>query len=306
MIRVGITGAAGYIGSGLCSELQKEYDVIPIDNFSNGQIQKIHGMKIIKADIRERRELSPLLDADVIIHLAAISDIGMCQQNRVLAFEVNVIGTQNIAFICYQKGIPLIFASSMAVFGHTEYTPVDEEHPRNPPTFYGLTKVLGERTIAVFSKGNFPSYVLIKSNVYGVHQVEGVTIKKETVINRFVEKALKNEDITVYEPGMQSKNFLHVADAVAVYRRAVEKIVDEKEKETEFFCVGGSESITILELGQLIEGLARRRGYHPSVVMVENPRKESPTHFSVAVSKIQRELQFSPRYTLEKGITEMF
>lgn len=94
--------------------------------------------------------------------------------------------------------------------------------------------------------------------MYGVHEIKGATIKKETLINRVVEKALKNDDLAVYEPGTQSKNFLHVADVAAVYRRAVEKIANEKEKETKFFCLNGSES-AILELGQLREDLARKR-----------------------------------------------
>lgn len=306
MATIGITGAAGYIGSKLCSEIQKDYDIVPVDSFYRGQIREIHGTKIIKADIRDRKALSVLQDVDAVVHLAAISDVGECEQNKDLAFEVNVLGTQNIAFICYSKGIPLIFPSSMTIFGNLEYTPVDEQHPRNPRSFYGLTKVLGEKGIATFSKGNFPSYILIKSNVYGAHEIDGIKIKKETVINKFVGKAAKNEDLTIFEPGTQPKNFLHITDAVTAYKKAVKSILADEEKKTKVFCLGSWETLTVLELGNLVKNLAEKKGYHPSVVLVKNPRTGEPDKtFNVEPSKIQAELGFTPLYTLEKGIEEM-
>ena len=306
MVKIGITGAAGFIGSKLCSELQKDYEIVPVDNFYRSQINEIHGMEIIRADIRDRKVISELLDVDVVVHLAAVSRVGECEKNKDVSFDINVAGTQNIAFICYQKKIPLIFASSMAVFGNITCTPVDEGFPRDPVTFYGLTKVLGEKSIAALSRGNFPSYIIIKSNVYGDHEIHGTVIKKETVVNTFLDKAVKNEDLPVHEPGTQSKNFIHVKDAVQAYKCAVKKIITEPKKDATFFCLGGRESPTILELATLIQNITRKRGYTPSVVLVENPRKnEYVSRFTVDTSRIESKLGFNLCYTLERGIKEM-
>ena len=306
-MKIGITGAAGYIGSRLCCELQEEYEIIPIDNFSKGQVREINGTEVAEADIRNRKLLSDLLTVDAVVHLAAISDVRECEKDRELAWEVNVVGTQNVALICYQKKIPLVFASTMAVFGIPVYTPMNEQHPRHPINFYGLTKVLGEKVISVLSEGNFPSFILVKSNVYGIHVISNTKIQKETVINKFVEKVARGEDLTVYEPGTQSKNFLHITDAVAAYRKAVEKVVIEKEKMTKFYCLCGAKTSSILDLAALVKELGQEKGFHSSVVLTENPVKnESPSTFEVDTSKIRKELGFEPKYTLEKGIKELF
>ncbi|MGD2249945.1 MAG: NAD(P)-dependent oxidoreductase [Candidatus Methanofastidiosia archaeon] len=308
MATIAITGAGGYIGSKLSSELQKKYDIVPLDNFYNAQVKDIHSTKIIDVDITHKEKLSALLDVDAVVHLAAISDVEVCELHPDLGMQVNVGGTQNVALICYQKGIPLIFASSMAVFGNPQYSPVNEQHPRNPINFYARTKALGEQTIYVLSKEKFASYILIKSNVYGIHYIDNKKIEKKTVINTFVEKAIKNEDLTIYKPGTQIKNFLHITDAVAAYTKAVENILEEKEKKTKFFCLGGEETLTIKELGYVIEDCAKAKGFNSPVILVDNPRKgKSPTTlFSVDLSRIQDELGFTSSYTLKKGIEEFF
>jgi len=155
-MKILVTGAGGYIGSRVCYELMKDHEIIPIDNFYLSQIESIKGNKILNIDIRDRKAMEKLMPFDCVVHLAAISGVQDCEKNPDLAYEVNVLGTLNIAYLSRKYKIPLIFASSMAIFGEPEYFPIDEDHPKTPINLYGFTKYLGMENIKLFSKNNFP------------------------------------------------------------------------------------------------------------------------------------------------------
>ncbi len=303
-MKILITGAGGYIGSRVCYELMKDHEIIPIDNFYSSQIESINGNKILNIDIRDRKAMEKLMPFECVVHLAAISGVQDCEKNPDLAYEVNVLGTLNIAYLSRKYKIPLIFASSMAIFGDLQYFPVDEKHPRNPINFYGFTKYLGMENIKLLSKNNFPAYIFIMSNVYGNHILNGKKITKNTVINKFIESVKKNREMTVYKPGTQARNFIHVKDVALAYKLAVSKIFSEKGYKE--FCMAGNESFSVLRISEMIKKYAKKYGYNSKIKFIENPRKETLVKdFSVDISRI-KEIGFEPDYGIEKGIEEMF
>ena len=303
-MKILVTGAGGYIGSRVCYELMKDHDIIPIDNFYSSQTDKINGNKILNVDIRNREALEKLLAFDCIVHLAAISGVQDCEKNPDLAYEVNILGTLNIAYLCCKYKIPLIFASSMAIFGDLKYFPIDENHPRNPINFYGLTKYVGMENIKLFSKNSFPAYIFIISNVYGDHVINGKKITKNTVINKFISSVKENRDMTVYKPGTQARNFIHVKDVASAYRLAVSKIFNEKNCQE--FCLAGNESASVLEISEMIKKYAEKHGYNSRIKFLDNPRKETLVKdFSVDISRI-KEIGFESKYKIKEAIKEMF
>ncbi len=305
MKMVGVTGAAGYIGSRVCYELKDSYDVIPIDNFHKGTVRKIDDIDVINADVRNKNEMEHLLDVDCIAHLAAIPGVEPCNSAKELSYDVNVNGTRVIAEICKEHSIPLIFATSFGTMGDPQYFPIDELHPRNPMHWYGQTKYQGERIVTDASRDHFPCYLLIKSNIYGVHYIGETAVFKPTVINRFVDAAKSNGKILVYAPGTQARNFLHVKDAAHSYLLAVNKIL-KAAPGTDSFCVATAEAVSIKEVAKKVVSLAREYGFSPSISMVDNPRTETLVEdFSINITKAQRELGFSPQYTIEKAVREM-
>ncbi|MGD2249933.1 MAG: NAD(P)-dependent oxidoreductase [Candidatus Methanofastidiosia archaeon] len=299
-----VTGAAGYIGSRVVYELQKAYTVVGIDNFYKGSFDTFENIQIIRADIRDKSGIEKLLPVDCIVHLAAISGVEPCSTNKELSYDVNVNGTRILAYICKKHGIPLIFATSFGIMGDPQYFPIDEQHPRNPIHWYGQTKYQGEKIVTKAAQ-NFPCYLLIKSNVYGIHSIGGIPVFKPTVVNQFAAKAKSNNTLHIYSPGTQARNFLHVKDAAHAYRLAVDTIV-KAEPGVESYCIASPESISINDLAKKVVSIAEEYGYSPSVDMVENPRTETlVTDFSVDISKAQKELQFSPGYTIERAVQEM-
>ncbi|MBU7027055.1 MAG: NAD(P)-dependent oxidoreductase [Theionarchaea archaeon] len=305
MKTVGVTGAGGYIGSRVVYELKDSYNVVAVDNFYKGTIKKIGDIEVINADIRDKPTMESLFDVDVIAHLAAIPGVEACNKAKELSYDVNVKGTRIIAEICKEHSIPLIFASSFGAMGDIQYFPIDETHPRNPMHWYGQTKYHGERIVAEASLDHFPCYLLIKSNVYGVHTINGAAVFKSTVINKFTDAAKTNGTLSVYKPGSQARNFLHVKDAAFSYRLAVSHIFKASPR-AESFCIATSEAVSIKEVAEQVKSIAQEYDLSPEICMVDNPRTETLVEdFSINISKAQKVLGFFPQYTIEKAVREM-
>ncbi|WP_299263674.1 NAD-dependent epimerase/dehydratase family protein, partial [Halorientalis sp.] len=159
-VHVAVTGAAGYIGSRVVAQLQEdhpEWEITALDNFYLGDLREVGDVSVEHVDIRNRDRLEAALDgADVVLHLAAISGVDDCDDKPDLAYEVNVAGTNNVAWFCRKTGTALCFPFSMAVIGDPQEFPITVDLPRDPLNWYGQTKVLGERAIDTLADGAFP------------------------------------------------------------------------------------------------------------------------------------------------------
>ena len=148
---IAVTGAAGYIGSHVLVEFQEAYpdwDLVAINSQYRGQVDSIGDVDIGHVDIWNRERLEDALaGADVVCHLAAISGIDDCDENQDLAYEVNVTGTNNVAWFCRKTGAALVFPFSMAVLGDPEEFLIMADQPRDPLNWYGRTKAISERAI---------------------------------------------------------------------------------------------------------------------------------------------------------------
>jgi len=125
---VAITGAAGYIGSRVAKLLQEthpDWNLIALDNFYLGEVREIDDLTVEDVDIRNRDALEDALDgADVVFHLAAISGVDDAIENPDLTYEVNVQGTNNVAWFCRKTGAGMVFPLSMATTLGTSGMPV--------------------------------------------------------------------------------------------------------------------------------------------------------------------------------------
>ncbi|RDZ95364.1 oxidoreductase, partial [Haloferax sp. Atlit-6N] len=159
-------------------------DVVAIDDLSGHQISTFSNAQFVELDIRDEERLETALsDVDVVCHLAAISGIPDCESDPDRAFSVNVQGTENLAWYCRKHGIPLAFASSMAVIGEPVEFPIGAEHPRDPVSLYGLTKKMNEDDIHDHARSAFPAHLFLTANLYGTHEFGREEVTKQTVIN---------------------------------------------------------------------------------------------------------------------------
>ncbi len=309
---VAVTGAAGYIGSRLVAELQEthpDWTITALDNFYLGEVEQIGDVRVEDVDIRDRDALETTLAvADVVCHLAAISGVDDCDENPDHAFEVNVQGTDNVAWFCRKTGAGMLFPFSMAVIGDPERFPITIDHPRDPMNWYGRTKFLDEGAIDGFADGAFPAVQFMISNLYGEHQIDGQRISKGTVINFFVNRALDGETLTVYEPGTQSRNFIHVTDVARAFRLGVESLVERQaagDTGSVKYELATDEDPSVHDVAKLVQTIVREEtGEEPPVELVENPRGNETlvSDFEVDTTRIERELGWEPRRTVRESV----
>jgi nucleoside-diphosphate-sugar epimerase len=314
---IAVTGAAGYIGSRVLVELQDQHpdwEITALDNFYLGDVRSVGDVDIQHVDIRNRDRLEAALDgADIVMHLAAISGVDDCEDNQDLAYEVNVQGTNNAAWYCRKTGAGLVFPFSMAVIGDPREFPITVDHPRDPMNWYGRTKLLNERAIEEFADGAFPAHQFMISNLYGSHEIDGRQVSKGTVINFFVSRALAGETLTVYEPGTQSRNFIHVKDVAQAYVRSAERMVEQLaagETGVEKYEIASDEDPGVHTVAKLVRDIAAETaGIDADIELVENPRGDDETlfdQFPVETRRAREELGWDTSHDVESAVRAAF
>ena len=311
--QIAITGAAGYIGSrvvNLLTNHHPDWEYVALDNFYLGDVRSIDSVGVNHVDIRNQSELEAALDgSDIVLHLAAISGVDDCKQQQDLAYDVNVTGTNNVAWFCRKTGAGLVFPFSMAVLGDPQAFPITVTDPRDPFNWYGRTKLLGERAIEAYAEDAFPAHLYLKSNLYGEHEVDGQRVSKGTVINFFVNRALNGEPLTVYGPGTQSRNYVHVDDVARAYVHSTERLLEQlKDGDTgvEKYEIASDEDPSVQAVAELVQQItAEERGEEIDIELVENPRGDGETlvkDFTVDTTKAQSVLGWEPTHSVADSI----
>jgi len=304
-----VTGAGGYIGSRVTKLLlDAGHDVTPIDSFRSAQVEKIEGVRIKEADVREREAVRNAVEgSDAVMHLGAVSGVQDCEENPEEAFDINVGGTENVAWVCREQETPLVFPCSMAVVGDPVEFPIKSDHPRRPLNHYGRTKAMSEEDIGWLAEDAFPAHVYMKSNLYGHHDIGGEKVGKRTVINIFVEKALNEEPLTVHEPGTQARDFVHVKDVARAYLCSVEHIFDDEDG-ARTFPIASGECMSVLELAETVQEIVNQeRGYNVEIEMVKNPRESETVSddFVVDTEGARDAIGFEAEYSVEDAVRVM-
>lgn len=231
-----VTGGAGFIGTNLIKRLlEKNYNVISIDNYSTG-LKENHqfGVNYIEADIRNYN-YNNLTDIDLVFHLAAIARIQPSFKNPINYLETNINGTLYIAEYCAKNNIPLIYAGSSS--HHSGKF-------KNPYTF---SKDVGEEIIELYQKHfNLNASITRFYNVYGpYHLKEGGYC---TLIGAW-EKMIEEEKVLViYGDGTKRRDFTHVDDIVDALIK-----IEEKSAWGYVFELGRGENYSVLEIAKLFD-----------------------------------------------------
>lgn len=315
-LSIAVTGAAGFIGSRVVKLLQEahpEWSITALDNFYLGDVREIKDVEVEHVDIRHRDALEATLEgSDIVMHLAAISGVDDCEENKDLAYDVNVTGTNNVAWFCRKSGAGLVFPFSMAVLGDPESFPITVGDERDPFNWYGRTKLLSEHAIEDLAAGAFPAHLFLKSNLYGEHEIGEQRVSKGTVINFFVSRVFSDEPLTVYEPGTQARNYVHVDDVARAYVRSAERMqaqLADGVTGVEKYEIASDEDPGIMTVAEMVQEIAEDElGRDVAVKLVENPRQGEETlvdQFSVDTSKAHEQLGWNPEHTVEESIRKL-
>lgn len=216
MSRFLVTGGAGFIGSHLVDKLIADgQEVLVLDDFSDGKEDNINSeAKLIKGSVLDRKLLTKLFqNVDFCYHLAATASVQKSITNWIEVHTNNLTGTINIFNEAAEAKVPVIYASSAAIYGAPKKTPISEDDPTNPSSPYGLDKLCCEKQAKLFGKiKGLKSIGLRFFNVYGPRQ--DPTSPYSGVISIFIDRIKQNKPIKIYGDGNQERDFIYIDDVI--------------------------------------------------------------------------------------------
>jgi len=304
-----VTGGAGYIGTHLIKNLLKSgYSVIVFDNFSSGFLEPMEilggnsPLELIKGDLAGLDSLRKVFSehkVDAVMHLAAKIDAAESVEKPEIYHQENYLNGINLVEAMTENGInKLIFSSTAAVYGNPKYSPVDENHPTNPESPYGKTKLDFERYLEQVT--NLQYVILRYFNVGGADQ-EGMLgkshLKSQDLIENIIKVALGQKE--VFEifgkdystpDGTAIRDFVHVEDITEAHLLSLENL---SKFSGEIFNLGSERGFSVKEI---LDQATLTIGKEIPTIVTE--RRAGDIAVSVASSKKAKEiLGWHPEYS---------
>jgi UDP-glucose 4-epimerase len=294
-----VTGGAGFIGSNLANLLlEKGHEVVVLDDFSSGYRVNLDGLRdvrVIEADVRDADAVSDAMEqVETVFHLAASVGNKRSIERPVDDADVNLLGTLRVLEAARRSGVrKVVFSSSAAIFGELKVLPIPEEHPLDPDSPYGVSKLAAEKMCLAYAKlYELEAICLRYFNVYGPHQRYDAY---GNVIPIFAYQLASGETLTVYDDGEQTRDFVNVRDVASA-----NLLASQARGISGAFNVASATSVTI---NQLIELMGSVSGITPKVQHAE-PRKGDVRHSLADITAVKAALGYEPRIELRDGLKE--
>ena len=284
-MRIFVTGGAGFIGTHLCKKLTTLYQVTVYDNFSNSNKKNFSILKnltLVVGDILDNSKLvNSMKNHDIVIHLAAKTDVIDSINNPENTFQTNVQGTQNIIDSCKSHNISKIIVTSSASVYQSSDKSISETNTTKPSSPYGQSKLSMEK-ITTESKINYS--ILRLFNVYGTGQSSGV-------IAKFKKNISENIPITIFGDGEAIRDFIHIDDIV-------DGIILSMKSASGIYNIASGNGTSITDLAKLLIEL-----FGKNSKIVYQPARKGEIIYSVSdITKSQNELGFNPKIVLNEGL----
>ena len=308
-MRAFITGGAGFIGSHLADALIARGDSVTIlDNMSTGSAKNIahlqEKIEVHEGDIRDKALVEKLVEhSDIVFHMAAALGVKNIMEHTLESIDRNFNGSEIVLHAATKFKKRLIIASTSEIYGKNPNQPLNEESdrvvgaPQKIRWTYSDAKALEEAVAYTLHKTQGLRVTTVRFfNTVGPRQ----TGQYGMVVPRFIQSALKNEEITIYDDGSQSRVFCHVEDAV----RAVIALSETDSTIGDYFNVGGIGETTIKELATKVI----KRTKSASAIRFVPYSDAYPAGFEDMqrrvpdISKIKKVLNWEPRHSLESII----
>lgn len=298
MARILVTGGAGFIGSHLVDRLLAErHDVLVLDNYFTGRKENIHQLavegrvEVIRGDVTE----PILLEVDQIYHLACPASPVHYQHNPIKTIKTNVLGTIHMLGLAKRVGARFLLASTSEVYGDPQQHPQQEGYwgnvnPIGPRSCYDEGKRVAETLTECYRiEHGVDTRIVRIFNTYGPRML----FDDGRVVSNFIVQALKNEPITLFGNGEQTRSFCYVSDLV-------EGLVSMMTKDgiSGPVNLGNPEEFTIKQLAEKVLSLTSS-----SSVMEHRPLpQDDPTRRKPDISLAMSELGWKPKVSVEEGL----
>lgn len=301
-----VVGGAGYIGSHIVKMLQKDNrKLVVLDNFEKGHIQAVENVDFVKGDLRVKKDIDSVFesyDIDAVMHFAAYSLVGESMQKPEIYYENNVYGTLNLLKSMIEHDVnKIIFSSTAAVYGEPQYTPIDEEHPKNPTNVYGETKITIEKMLDWFDKiYGLKSVRLRYFNAAGADPSGeiGELHNPETHLIPIVLQAALGERpfISIFgndydtRDGTCVRDYIHVNDLAKAHILALDYL--SSENKSNFFNLGNGNGYTVKEVIEV----AKKVTNIDIPVKIADRRPGDPAILVASSDKIKNILGWKPEF----------
>ena len=301
MKKVLITGAAGFIGSHLCDRFIKEgFYVIGLDSFLTGSPDNIaHLMgnerfKFIKYDVTNFIYIPD--EIDIMLHFACPASPVDYLNHPIHTMKVDSLGTINTLGLAKTKKARYIFASTSEVYGDPKIHPQPETYwgnvnPIGPRSVYDEAKRFSEAlTMAYYREHKIDIRIVRIFNTYGPR----MRMNDGRVVPNFIAQALKNEPITVYGDGTQTRSFCYIDDLIeGIFRTAIMENIDG-----EVFNLGNTEEHKIKDFAQIIKNMTNSK----SLIIFKSLPQDDPTRRCPDIYFAKEKLHWEPKIGLEEGL----
>ncbi|MDD4989408.1 MAG: GDP-mannose 4,6-dehydratase [Candidatus Pacebacteria bacterium] len=294
-MKVIVTGGAGFIGSHLTDALVKEgYDVHVIDDLSKGLQKQVNSQAVFhKADVRDLEKIKSIFTGGyAVFHLAALPQVQYSIEHPVETNDININGTLNVLLASKEAGVKRIIysASGGSVYGDQKFFPVNEKMLPQPKSPYAIQKYIGEHFCRIWSEIHGLETVSLRYfNVYGPRAHESGAYALVTAL--FLKQRRGGKPLSITGDGMQTRDFVHVADVV---RANILALKSKKVGKGEVINIGSGIESSVLAIAKMIGG---------PVIHME-PRIEPRRSFAdIALAK--ELLGWEPQISLEEGIKEL-
>ena len=254
MSKILVTGGAGNVGGALARKLveNRNYEVIIADDLSTGSKSKLpssiyKNWKFVHCDVNNYKEISELMlvnQFDFVFHYAAVVGVKRTQENPIAVLN-DIDGIRNILQLSKNSSVKRVFfSSSSEVYGEPVELPQHEQTtPLNSRVPYAVVKNVGESFFRSYEKVYGLPYTIFRFfNTYGPNQ------SMDFVISKFLNAALRGDDITIYGDGSQTRTFCYVDDNI----NACIKIFEENHNLNDVINIGGAKEYKIIDVAKTI------------------------------------------------------
>ncbi len=292
-----LTGGLGQVGYHLYQELKNTYDVTIFDNNSNPKVHPTPEMKFVNGFVENNDSYLNLGKIDIIVHCAAQISVNVSTDKPIFDATNNIIGTLNLLEYARKYDIErFVYLSSAATYGEPVFLPVTEEHPRNPLSPYGLSKLTGERYVKMYSElYGLDTITLIPFNIYSALQKEYDPYSG--VIFKFLNCLKNGVNIKIEGDGLQTRDFVHVNDVVKAIKLA---LITPNIKGQEVN-IGYGQAISIKHLAETLLQVTNSK----LAIEYSAPRVGDIRDSYCSINKAKTVLGFVPDIDIKKGLELM-